>query len=198
MGGPLYGLRRLFGAPPRRETLPDYIAIGRGTYGLDRNSFAGLSPDAPVTIGNYCSFGPEVLIFGRADHPTGLAATYPVRTRLLGVGANRDAETRGPVTIGHDVWVGARAMILSGVTIGNGAIVAAGAVVSRDVAPFTLVAGVPARPVRQRLTEAQIAALEAIAWWHWPEEEIRAAADLFYGPVDDFIAAARNCRKPRA
>ena len=111
------------------------------------------------------------------------------RTRLGG-GVNTDATTRGPVTIGHDVWVGARAMILSCVTIGDGAIVAAGAVVSRDIAPFTLAGGVPARPIRARFDAAQIAALQKISWWHWPEADIRALTDAFEGPVDDFIAAA--------
>ena len=82
-------------------------------------------------------------------------------------------------------------MILSGVTIGDGAIVAAGAVVSRDIAPFTLAGGVPARPIRARFDAAQIAALQKIAWWHWPEADIRALTDAFEGPVDDFIAAAR-------
>ena len=194
MGGLVYGIRRLFGAPRRRDVLPDYVNIGRGTYGLDRNSFTGLSPDSPVTIGNYCSFGPEVIIFGRADHRTDLAATFPVRTWFSDDAENTDAITKGPVTIGHDVWVGARAMILSGVTIGDSAVVAAGAVVSRDIPPFTLAGGVPARPIRPRFDAAQIAALQEIAWWHWPEAEIRDFADAFYRPVDEFIAAARARR----
>lgn len=193
MGGIGYTLRRLLGAPRRRDSLPGHVEIGRGTYGLDRNSFAGLSPDCPVSIGNYCSFGPEVLIFCRTDHPVGAAATYPVRTMLgRGDGENVDAITRGPVTIGHDVWVGARAMILSGVTIGDGAVIGAGAVVSRDVPPFTVNVGVPARTVRQRFGPAQAAALAEIAWWQWPEDDIRAMSDLFHGDVDAFIAAARK------
>ncbi|MEP4379673.1 MAG: CatB-related O-acetyltransferase [Alphaproteobacteria bacterium] len=192
MGGLSYSLRRLFGAPPRKSQLPGYISIGRGTYGLDRNSFAGLSPDCPVSVGNYCSVGPEVMILCKTDHRTDRPATYPVRSLLESGGANPDAVTRGPITIGHDVWIGARAIILSGVTIGNGAVIGAGAVVSRDIASYSVNVGVPARNVRSRFEPAQIAALEAIAWWNWPETKIRNSADLFETGIDDFIAGAER------
>lgn len=192
MGGLRHCLSRLFGAPARRDVLPDYVQIGRGTYGLDRNSFAGLSPECPVTIGNYSSFGPEVLLFCRTDHRTDLPSTYPFRSMRAGAAENSDAITRGPITIGHDVWVGARAMILSGVTIGNGAIIGAGAVVSRDIPPFSVCTGVPALMKRMRFKTAQIAALTEIAWWDWPEETITAQMDLFYTDIDSFIAQARD------
>lgn len=192
MGGLVYGIRRVLGGSRSRHVLPDYVSIGRGTYGLDRNSFAGLSPDCPVSIGHYCSFGPEIMIFCKTDHRVDLPSTYPIRTLLSEPGkGNRDAITRGPITIGNDVWIGARAMILSGVTIGDGAVIGAGAVVSRDVAPFTVNAGVPARQIRNRFTPAQAAALAEIAWWNWPEERIKQQAELFYGDVDSFIAKAR-------
>jgi acetyltransferase-like isoleucine patch superfamily enzyme len=190
-------LRRLLGIKRRRDILPEYVRIGHGTYGLNRNNFVGLSPQSAVSIGKYCSFGPDVLIFGRADHPTGLASTYPIRTIIGRAKDNRDAVTRGPVRIGNDVWVGARAMIMSGVAIGDGAMIAAGAVVTRDVGAYALVGGVPARLIRRRFSDEQIAALSAIAWWDWPVADILAMADAFYGPVDDFIAAARQ-RSPRS
>jgi acetyltransferase-like isoleucine patch superfamily enzyme len=193
MGGISYTLRRLFGAPARKSQLPGYITIGRGTYGLDRNSFAGLSPDCPVTVGNYCSVGPDVMVLCKTDHRTGGPATYPVRSLLTDSGTNMDAITRGPITIGHDVWIGARAIILSGVTIGNGAIVGAGAVVSRDIEPYSINVGVPAKKVRDRFEAAQISALEAIAWWNWPESKITDSAELFDASIDDFIS-----RAPRA
>ena len=192
MGGIGHSLKRLFGAPPRRRVLPDYVTLGKGTYGLDRNSFAGLSPDCPVTVGNYCSFGPEVLVFCRTDHRTDLPSTYPFRSMRAAPSENVDAITRGPITIGHDVWVGARAMILSGVTIGNGAIIGAGAVVTRDIAPFSVNTGVPARQSRMRFEDAQVAALTKIAWWKWPDAKIDQHMDLFYENVDAFIAQART------
>lgn len=192
MGGISYSLRRLFGAPARKSQLPEYVSIGRGTYGLDRNSFAGLSPDCPVTVGNYCSVGPDVMVLCKTDHRTDGPATYPIRSLLTGSDTNMDAVTRGPITIGHDVWIGARAVILSGVTIGNGAIVGAGAVVSRDLEPFSINAGVLAKKLRSRFEAAQAEALEAIAWRHWPEAKIAANADLFEAGVDDFISGAQQ------
>jgi len=192
MGGIGHSLSRLFGAPSRRNILPDYISLGRGTYGLNRNNFAGLSPECPVNIGNYCSFGPEVLMFCRTDHRTDLPSTYPFRSMLDDVQENVDAITRGPITIGHDVWVGARAMILSGVHIGDGAIIGAGSVVTRDIAPYSVNIGVPSRQSRMRFEAAQIAALREIAWWEWPDTQITEHMDLFYENIDEFIAQARK------
>lgn len=186
-------IRRIFSGQRSRDILPSYIKIGRHSYGLDRRNFAGLDPTSPVSVGNFCSFGPEVLIFGRADHPTNLMSTFPFRKRIFAsMEPNTDAVTRGGVTIGHDVWVGARAMILSGVTIGSGAVIAAGAVVTRDVPAYAIVAGVPAKVVRYRLTPEQIKLAMQIAWWDWPDDRLQEFEDLFYGAVDRFIAAAKD------
>ncbi|MDV7142578.1 CatB-related O-acetyltransferase [Tropicimonas sp. TH_r6] len=87
------------------------------------------------------------------------------------------SQSRGDTTIGPDVWIGAEAWILPGVTIGAGAIIAARAVVSQDVAPYTIVAGNPARPVRQRFEAETIARLLEIAWWDWPVDKIQTNVD---------------------
>ena len=83
-----------------------------------------------------------------------------------------------PITIGSDVWICTRAMILQGVTIGHGAIVAAGAVVTKDIAPYAVAGGVPAQVIRSRFDEKTIAALLRIKWWEWPDEKIRASLGL--------------------
>lgn len=186
-------LARIFSGKKSRDILPDYVTIGRGTYGVDRRTIQGLSPDAPVTIGNFCSFGPEILIFSKADHPLDLPSTYPLRTKLLSPeGGNRDAVTKGGVHIGHDVWAGARAIILSGVTIGNGAVLGAGSVIAKDIPPYAIVVGNPGRIVRYRFSEERIDALQRIAWWSWSDEKIRAFEPYFYGDIDAFIAAASH------
>ena len=79
---------------------------------------------------------------------------------------------RGDIVIGNDVWIGYEAVILSGVTIGDGAIVAARSVVTRDVPPYTIVGGVPARPIRRRFDQETIDALLELRWWDWPLEKL--------------------------
>lgn len=181
--------RRLSRAP---ELGPE-ISIGRHTYGLSRRMVAGASMDAPLKVGAFCSIGPDVLFFSKADHPVDLPSTYPFRTMIWEPGGpNRDAVTKGGITVGNDVWIGARAIILSGVTIGDGAIVAAGAVVTRDVPPYAIVGGNPARIIRKRFTDEQIGALLDLAWWNWPDARIAELGEAFYGPVDAFIEKARR------
>ena len=77
------------------------------------------------------------------------------------------------IVIGNDVWIGYEALILAGVTVGDGAIIAAHAVVTKDVPPYTIVGGVPAKPIRKRFDDDTIAALEKLRWWDWDEERIR-------------------------
>lgn len=79
-------------------------------------------------------------------------------------------------TIGNDVWIGHNVTVLAGLTVGNGAVLAAGAVVTKDVAPYTIVAGVPARPVRRRFSEDIARRIERLAWWDWPDDRIRRAS----------------------
>lgn len=83
------------------------------------------------------------------------------------------------VTIGHDTWLGHGATVLPGVTVGDGAVVGAGAVVSKDVAPYTIVAGVPARPIRARFAASIAERYQALAWWDWDHAALRAALDDF-------------------
>ena len=92
------------------------------------------------------------------------------------------------VTIGHDVWIGHGAIVLPGRSIGDGAVIAAGAVVTKDVAPYTIVAGVPARPVRERFPPAIAERLQALAWWDWDHARLRAALEDFRAlPVEAFL-----------
>ncbi len=184
-------IARLFGR--RAAPLPPHVSIGRHSYGSASRNLVRPTAAAPITIGAFCSIGPDVLIFGQADHPTTLASTFPFRAKLLRPEAeNTDAVTRGGVAIGNDVWIGARAIILSGVTVGDGAVIGAGAVVPRDVPPYAVAAGNPARIVRYRFDRNTISSLLALRWWEWPDERIAALEDAFYGPVDAFISRARS------
>ncbi|PZU21707.1 MAG: acetyltransferase [Shinella sp.] len=93
-----------------------------------------------------------------------------------------------PVVIGHDTWIGHGVTLLPGVTVGNGAVVGSGAVVSRDVAPYTIVTGVPAKPARERFDRETVARLEALAWWDWDHERLREGLNDFRTlSVRDFL-----------
>lgn len=87
-----------------------------------------------------------------------------------------------PINIGNDVWIGQNVIILPGVTISDGAVCAAGAVVTHDVPPYTIVGGIPAKPIRKRYSDEIIEKLLTIRWWDWPEEKIRENIEFFYKP----------------
>lgn len=137
------------------------IRIGYGTYGgcFDTEN---IPPD--VSFGNYCSIASGVRIF-RANHPSGRFTTHPILYNPVMGYVAKDMLERPPLEIGHDVWIGANAIILPGVSrIGNGAVIGAGSVVTKDVGPYEIVAGNPARAIRMRFDERQIAALESSRW----------------------------------
>ena len=96
--------------------------------------------------------------------------TNPLKQQV--VDSNYDFAEYRPITIGNDVWIGARAMVMDGVEVGDGAIVAANAVVTKDVPPYAIVGGVPAKVIRYRFAPEKIEALQLLQWWSWPLEEI--------------------------
>jgi virginiamycin A acetyltransferase len=162
--------------------------IGEGTYGRPNITF--YDAGATLKIGSYCSIGPGVTILLGGEHHLDWVTTYPFSllfddARLL----KGYPHTKGDVVIGSDVWIGQEAMVLSGVTIGDGAAVAARSVVTKDVEPYSIVAGNPARHIRFRFSEPTIRSLLSIAWWKWPPEQVRAARPLLQSAdVDGFIA----------
>jgi acetyltransferase-like isoleucine patch superfamily enzyme len=149
------------------------LSMGRFTYGKPKvRWYAG--DTASVRVGSFCSIAEDVVITIGGNHPTSWPSTYPFRIQLGLPGAYTDGlpETKGDVEIGNDVWVGRGARILSGVRIGHGAVVGAYSVVGRDVRPYGIVVGNPAREIRRRFTDDQVEAMLRIAWWNWPEQQI--------------------------
>lgn len=128
-----------------------------------------------VTIGNYCSFAPGVSVLSQRDHDIHRTSTYPFHEKL-GLGNPGCATGKGPIKIGNDVWVGMNATILSGVNIGDGAVIGAGSVISKDVRPYSIVAGNPAKEIGQRFNEETIGLLLRLKWWEWDEKKIKKNA----------------------
>ncbi|GKS59005.1 acetyltransferase [Nitrospira sp.] len=151
--------------------------IGDWTYGSP--TVPRCLDGATLRIGRFCAIASGVTILTGLEHRTDWISTY--HFHLLGE-TGRDlpyaSRTKGDVVIGHDVWVANDVLILSGVSIGNGAVVAARSVVTKDVPAYAIVAGVPAKVVRYRFDPPTVEALQAIAWWNWPIERIREAAPL--------------------
>ena len=150
----------------------DRVSVGRGTYGT--LTVHNNSPEYRLTIGNYCSIADEVSFLVANEHNSRALSTYPFPFFL-----DRYCEmgSRGDITVGDDVWIGYRAVILSGVTIGQGAMIAAGAVVTRDVPPYAVVGGVPAKVIRYRFAPDVIEYLMTLDYEKLDEGMIRAHRD---------------------
>jgi chloramphenicol O-acetyltransferase type B len=146
------------------------LTVGSHSYGGFRVLlFSGDS--ARVTIGKWCSTASDVEIMPGGNHRIDTVTSYPMRQYLVPDHMERVGEpwSKGDVAIGNDVWIGQGAKILGGVTIGDGAVVAAWSVVTKSVPPYAVVAGVPARVVRQRFSEEIVERLLRIRWWDWDD-----------------------------
>lgn len=143
-----------------------------------------------LKIGKFCSFAEEVTIMlGGGYHRADWVTTYPFSVLFDGVGEVKGVPfAKGDIVIGNDVWVCTGATIIAGVTIGNGAIVAARSVVTRDVAPYSVVAGNPAKVVKQRFSDDIVSKLNEIQWWNWPVEKVRQEfAGLLSSDIEVFV-----------
>lgn len=181
-------LRLLIELVGGKQALPEGVTVGAHTYGYDRTTFVTIPQGGQISIGGYCSIARGVRILGRSEHPMDLVSTYPLRTALTrNDGKIYDDYSKGPTRIGNDVWLGLECVILSGVNVGDGAVVGARAVVTSEVPPYAIVAGNPARIVRYRFSPEQIKELLRIAWWNWSEQKVRQYESDFYGDIDSFL-----------
>lgn len=150
--------------------------------------------DDRLVIGKFCSIahGASFVLNG-GNHFTDRLSSYPFP--VLGAWGQPDPgpwPNKGGITIGHDVWIGWDAVIMPGVTIGHGAIIATKAVVTRDVAPYTIVGGNPAQPIKTRLPNDMIARLLDLAWWDWPVDTIKAASPALMSDDIDALEAVAS------
>lgn len=163
------------------------ISIGEYTYGVSNQTVFMVRPNDCVTIGKYCSFGPGVRIFPSGEHNFRLPSTFPFYARMMNKGVHRDTYSKGEVIIGNDVWVGANVLILSGVRVGDGAVLAAGSVIVKDVEPYAIVSGVPATTLQYRFKPETIEAMLQIKWWDWGEAVIMERVEDLYLDTSEFV-----------
>lgn len=130
-----------------------------------------------IEIGKYCQLGADVAIHS-TNHPTSYLSTY-INKNLFDGELSKLKEIK-KIRIGHDVWIGHNAIIVGNVNVGNGAVIASGSVVTKDVEPYSVVAGVPAREIRKRFSDEVIKEVEAMRWWDLNEEELQKHKSLFF------------------
>ena len=164
------------------------VQIGDFTYGTP--NVLNWGEGAKCKIGKFCSIADNVTILLGGEHNPDWVTTYPFNDLMKqDYGAIRgQPRSKGDVVIENDVWIGMGARIMSGVHIGDGAVIGAYALVTKNVAPYTVVGGVPAKVIRKRFTPRQTEDLMEIAWWDWPIEKIAEAVPLLQSNrITEFI-----------
>lgn len=171
---------------------------------LGFSSYVGPGSYINGRVGKFCSIGSNVKIIV-GNHPLSFVSTSPVtymkNVECLHSFSKKDAfvglkyvdsEKKFHVDIGNDVWIGSNALILEGLTIGDGSVIAAGAVVTKDVPPYSIVAGVPAKIIKYRFNDEQISFLSDFKWWNKDERWIKENVNSFYS-IEDFINKNKEC-----
>lgn len=172
-----------------KKRYPKY-KIGFASYGMP--TVHSYHDTAVLNIGSYCSIASNVQIFLGGQHRVDWVSTYPFPMFFRMDSKFKEqcllSDSKGDVIIGNDVWLCANCTILSGVTIGHGAVIANGTMVSRDVEPYAVMAGNPAKLVKWRFDESTRKTLLESAWWDWAEDEIKAVMPkLCNNNLNDFL-----------
>ena len=176
---------------PYTRNFPNYTKYSVGKYTYGAPIVKDWHQGSTLQIGDFCSIAENVTILLGGNHPTDWISSFP-----FGVVFEEFKEryyqypklSKGSVIIGNDVWIGLNTIILSGVTIGDGAIVAAGSVVTKNVEPYAIVGGNPAKLLKKRFSDEAISKLLAIQWWNWEIDKIKENLDLILSDrIDPFI-----------
>lgn len=173
---------------PNNDTFPvnifdlEKVKVGNYTYGpinLENET------DSQLKIGNFCSLATGVVFLLGLDHPTKNISTYPFKVKIAGKAVEEEAISKGDIVLEDDVWIGYRALIMSGVHIGQGAVVAAGAVVTRDVPPYAIVGGVPAKVIKYRFSQEIINDLLKVDYSKLDRKTVMDNLDKIYRPIHE-------------
>lgn len=157
--------------------------VGSNTYGHDNIKIIDAGEGKTLKIGKFCSIAHGVVVFLGANHRVDWFTTYPFGHHMENEFPKVKKDhghpaTKGDVIVGNDVWIATNAVIMSGVKIGDGAVVGAYSVVTKDVPPYTIVAGNPAKQIRKRFSDEVINKLLELKWWDKPHHEINEISDI--------------------
>jgi acetyltransferase-like isoleucine patch superfamily enzyme len=181
--------------------LSPYIRLGRKTMIRSNTEIVDVSlgdysyisgPGSYVeaaTIGKFCSIARHVVIGASGHNYNWVTTSTAIVSKAYGLVDEdvKQIQKEMPV-IGNDVWIGINAIIMRGVTIGDGAVIAAGSVVTANVAPYSIVGGIPAKHIKYRFNDETVKKLLKIQWWNWSDEKIKQNVDLFYN-IEEFVKA---------
>jgi chloramphenicol O-acetyltransferase type B len=173
-----------------QERYPQY-QFGRDTYG--KPTIHSWGEGSTLEIGAFTSIASGVQIFLGGEHRIDWVTTFPFNFLWNeGKGITGHPKTKGDVLIGNDVWIATEAIIMSGVTIGDGVVIGARAVVTKNVPPYAIVAGNPAKVVKNRFDDKTIQQLLDVKWWNWSDAKIKAALPLLLNDeIDEFLKFAK-------
>ena len=170
------------------------MSIGKYSYGTPNIYFS--NPEAKLIIGKYCSIADQVKIYLGGNHRVDWVTTYPFGHIHTNIFNNFDGsghpKTKGDVIIGNDLWIGANVTIMSGVKIGDGVVIANNSHVVKNIEPYAMVGGNPAKLIRYRFTSQQIQELLLIQWWDWDDAKINEYLPLLcHSDIDEFITSVK-------
>lgn len=175
------------------DQLPYWLSIGEHSYGFVLSNVEHYSADENIklSIGDYCSIGPNVRFILASEHPYKVLSTYPFKVKMLG--HEFEASSKGSIIVKDDVWIGLNSVILSGVTLGQGSVIAAGSIVTKDVPPYAIVAGNPAKIIKYRFEPEVIEKLVKFDFSKLTDEKVKYFGESLYTEitqenVDDIIA----------
>lgn len=172
---------------------PTLVEVGDYTYGGLR--VLTYNKNNKLQIGRFCSIAQEVMFVLSADHYINHISSYPYKVWIMK--EDQEGISKGNITVDDDVWIGFRSTILSGVHIGQGAVIAAGAVVTKDVPPYSIVAGVPAKVIKYRFKSDMIEELLKIDYQKLSEKEIKDHIDELYVELNNFKQLEWTPKKER-
>jgi acetyltransferase-like isoleucine patch superfamily enzyme len=166
-------------------------SVGYGTYGVNNIIIHAWNIEHKVHIGKYCSIADNIHIFLGGNHHMYRTTTFPfsdtsTKDNLFGTGED-EYLSKGDVVIGHDVHIGSNVSIMSGLKIGNGSVISAFAHVNRDILPYEIVGGNPARHIMFRFNPSIIEALLQLSWWDWPVDKVIKNLNFLLNPPNDSL-----------